>query len=110
MKGGITSGVIYPRTVCQLALRRKLVKVGGTSAGAIAAAAAAAAEYARDAGAGVDGRPDVGYPRLASLPNTLAQKTNGHTGSITCSSPNAVPKRCTDSLRYGSDVAASCAK
>jgi hypothetical protein len=79
MKGGITSGVIYPRTVCQLALTRTLVKVGGTSAGAIAAAAAAAAEYARDAGAGANGRSDVGYPRLASLPNTLTEKISGHT-------------------------------
>jgi hypothetical protein len=79
MKGGITSGVIYPRAVCQLASTRRLVKVGGTSAGAIAAAAAAAAEYARDAGAGADGSPDVGYPRLAALPNTLTEKTDGHT-------------------------------
>ena len=39
MKGGITSGVIYPRAVCQLAVTRRLTQVGGTSAGAIAAAA-----------------------------------------------------------------------
>ena len=79
MKGGITSGVIYPRAVCQLAVTRRLLRVGGTSAGAIAAAAAAAAEYARDAGAGPGGSPDVGYPRLAALPNTLAQRTGRHT-------------------------------
>ena len=42
MKGGITSGVIYPRAVCQLAATRRLRNVGGTSAGAIAAAGAAA--------------------------------------------------------------------
>src|SRR5688572_801942 len=47
MKGGITSGIVYPWTVCDLAGRYRLVNVGGTSAGAIAAAAAAAAEYGR---------------------------------------------------------------
>ncbi|MGO8937987.1 MAG: hypothetical protein ACLP3C_11555 [Mycobacterium sp.] len=79
MKGGITSGVIYPRAVCQLAVTRRLHQVGGTSAGAIAAAAAAAAEYARDAGAGPGGSPEVGYPRLAKLPNILAKPTGRHT-------------------------------
>jgi hypothetical protein len=79
MKGGITSGVIYPRAVCQLAIKHKLSSVGGTSAGAIAAAAAAAAEYARDAGAGPGGSADVGYPRLAVLPNILAERTAGNT-------------------------------
>lgn len=79
MKGGITSGVIYPRAVCQLAVTRRLHQVGGTSAGAIAAAAAAAAEYARDAGAGPGGSPEVGYPRLAKLPNILAKPTGRQT-------------------------------
>jgi predicted acylesterase/phospholipase RssA len=79
MKGGITSGVIYPLAVCQLAATRRLRKVGGTSAGAIAAAGAAAAEYGRDAGAGPGGRTDVGYPRLASLPHRLAVTDGPHT-------------------------------
>jgi hypothetical protein len=79
MKGGITSGVIYPLAVCQLATTRRLRCVGGTSAGAIAAAGAAAAEYGRDAGAGAGGRADVGYPRLASLPDKLAAKDGRHT-------------------------------
>ena len=79
MKGGITSGVIYPRAVCQLAVTRRLHQVGGTSAGAIAAAAAAAAEYARDAGAGPGGSPEVGYPRLAKLPHNLAKPTGRQT-------------------------------
>src|SRR5689334_22503917 len=72
MKGGITSGVIYPLAVCQLATTRRLRCVGGTSAGAIAAAGAAAAEFGHDGGAGALGRADVGYPRLASLPDKLA--------------------------------------
>ena len=42
MKGGITSGVIYPRAVAELAKTYRLSQVGGASAGAIAAAAAAA--------------------------------------------------------------------
>jgi patatin-like phospholipase len=79
MKGGITSGVIYPLAVCQLATTRRLRCVGGTSAGAIAAAGAAAAEYGRDAGAGEGGRADIGYPRLASLPDKLAAKDGRHT-------------------------------
>jgi Patatin-like phospholipase len=44
MKGGITSGVIYPLAVCELAKTYRLHSLGGASAGAIAAAAAAAAE------------------------------------------------------------------
>ena len=47
MKGGITSGVIYPLAVCELAQVYRLRSVGGASAGAIAAAAAAAAEVGR---------------------------------------------------------------
>ena len=70
MKGGITSGVIYPHTVCELATARRLVQVGGTSAGAIAAGGAAAAEYGRDTHS-----PASGFPQLASLPSQLAEQT-----------------------------------
>ncbi|WP_298520583.1 patatin-like phospholipase family protein [uncultured Nocardioides sp.] len=66
MKGGITSGVLYPLAVCELATRYRMRSVGGTSAGAIAAAAAAAAEVGRRsdrAGSGFDG--------LARLPEWL---------------------------------------
>lgn len=48
MKGGVTSGVVYPPAIIELATRYRFVNIGGTSAGAIAAAAAAAAEYGRD--------------------------------------------------------------
>ena len=41
MKGGITSGVVYPRAVCQLATDHRIRSVGGSSAGAIAAGAEA---------------------------------------------------------------------
>src|SRR5215218_8674575 len=67
MKGGITSGVVYPHAVCELAGTYRLKNVGGTSAGAIAAAAAAAAEYGREGGA---------YERLSELPAWLGTDGN----------------------------------
>ena len=59
MKGGITSGVVYPHALCELARTYRFANVGGTSAGAIAAAGAAAAEHGREAG---------GFQKLADLP------------------------------------------
>jgi predicted acylesterase/phospholipase RssA len=47
MKGGVTSGLVYPGAVLELGTRYRFEKVGGTSAGAVAATFAAAAEYAR---------------------------------------------------------------
>jgi hypothetical protein len=64
MKGGITSGVVYPLAVVELAKLYRLANIGGTSAGAIAAAAAAAAEYGRY----VSGR---GFMHLAGLPQEI---------------------------------------
>jgi len=61
MKGGITSGVVYPLALTELARQFRLSQVGGTSAGAIAAAAAAAAEYGRHV-------PGRGFVLLAKLP------------------------------------------
>ncbi|MEX2194112.1 MAG: patatin-like phospholipase family protein [Thermoleophilaceae bacterium] len=52
MKGGITSGVVYPGAVAALAERYRFRRVGGSSAGAIAAAVCAAAEYGRQTGRG----------------------------------------------------------
>jgi predicted acylesterase/phospholipase RssA len=67
MKGGITSGVVYPRAVCELAKTFRFRNIGGTSAGAIAAAATAAAEY---------GRKEEGFERLAALPEWLGERGN----------------------------------
>ena len=50
MKGGITSGVVYPAAVYSLHDKHKFRSIGGASAGAIAAAATAAAELGRDTG------------------------------------------------------------
>jgi predicted acylesterase/phospholipase RssA len=47
MKGGITSGVVYPGAVIALAHSFRFAALGGTSAGAIAAGVCAAAEYGR---------------------------------------------------------------
>ena len=43
MKGGITSGIVYPNAVLALSRDFRFKNIGGTSAGAIAAAATAAA-------------------------------------------------------------------
>ncbi|MDH0862913.1 patatin-like phospholipase family protein [Mitsuaria sp. GD03876] len=71
MKGGITSGVIYPRLVAGLARRYVFKNIGGTSAGAIAAGASAAAEYGRQ-----HGNPGA-FERLADLPEELGATAAG---------------------------------
>jgi predicted acylesterase/phospholipase RssA len=55
MKGGITSGIVYPGVVLELAHQYRFASIGGSSAGAIAAALSAAAEYGRqrDEGGGL---------------------------------------------------------
>lgn len=50
MKGGITSGIVYPRAIVEFARRFRLRSIGGASAGAIAAAAAAAAQFGKNQG------------------------------------------------------------
>lgn len=70
MKGGITSGVVYPQAVCELAKKYSFKNIGGASAGAIAAATAAAAEYGRRMGANQDG--SNGFARLEAVPGWLA--------------------------------------
>ena len=62
MKGGITSGVVYPLAACELARTHRFRNIGGASAGAIAATLVAAAEFARDTG---------GFEKLALLPQDL---------------------------------------
>ncbi len=64
MKGGITSGIVYPGVVCKLAEKYDFQNVGGTSAGGIAAALTAAAELARRQGRDV-------FPELAKVPAFL---------------------------------------
>ena len=65
MKGGITSGVVYPLAITELSHKYLFKNIGGTSPGAVAAAITAAAEYGRR-----KGNPSA-YARLAALPKDL---------------------------------------
>jgi predicted acylesterase/phospholipase RssA len=56
MKGGITSGIVYPNAVLALSRRYRFKNIGGTSAGAIAAAALAAAALGERRRTGSDGK------------------------------------------------------
>src|SRR4051794_35646095 len=69
MKGGVTSGTVYPCAIARLAKRYRFRSIGGTSAGAIAAAAAAAAEYRRQSDP--SGMSMDGFDQLARLPAEL---------------------------------------
>jgi len=71
MKGGITSGVVYPGAIAELAQRYRFRSIGGTSAGAIAAALVAAAEYGRAH------RDPAGFDAVAALPAELAEEVGG---------------------------------
>lgn len=70
MKGGLTSGIVYPGAVYELSREFSFANIGGTSAGAIAAALTAAAEYRRQGG---DAR---GFDELRDLPDWLAGDGN----------------------------------
>lgn len=65
MKGGVTSGIVYPPIVLKLAKKYRFRSIGGTSAGAIAAAVTAAAEYGRDTG---------GFTKLKEISDQLSQQ------------------------------------
>jgi predicted acylesterase/phospholipase RssA len=70
MKGGITSGVVYPFAIVELAKAYRLRSVGGASAGAIAAVLAAAAEHRRQASPGQDDM--TGFDMIGELAHELA--------------------------------------
>jgi predicted acylesterase/phospholipase RssA len=65
MKGGITSGIVYPLAACELARHYRFRSIGGSSAGAVGAVMIAAAEHGRDTG---------GFGRLAEIPIKLGPK------------------------------------
>ena len=88
MKGGITSGVVYPTAVTKLAQHFRLRSIGGTSAGAIAAAAAAAAQFSAQRG------NRGAFETLEKLPDFLGQKNQtGFTNLFTYFQPQPVTKR-----------------
>jgi hypothetical protein len=70
MKGGITSGVVYPEALGAIGARYRFRGVGGASAGAIGAAIGAAAEFGRSSG---------GFDRMAALPGQLG---DGHLAAL----------------------------
>ena len=63
MKGGATSGIVYPKAVLALAKDYRFRSIGGASAGAVAAAITAAAEYGRAAG---------GFEKIAAIPDYIS--------------------------------------
>src|SRR5438093_7964481 len=76
MKGAIVSGVVYPAVITHLKDCHNFRKIGGTSAGAIAAAATAAAEYRRKKAIseGDVAHQDEGFKYMQDqLSNSLAQ-------------------------------------
>ncbi|MFC0526209.1 hypothetical protein [Phytohabitans kaempferiae] len=68
MRGGTTSGVVYPLAVCEVASRFRVRNVGGASAGAIAAAVTAAAEVGRSSR----------LPAEAYAPLSEEERRDGH--------------------------------
>ena len=71
MKGGLTSGVVYPLAITELAKKYEFVNIGGTSAGAIGAVIAAAAEYRRQAAKKTSADPMQGFEEMKSIPIEL---------------------------------------
>ncbi|MGA4533035.1 patatin-like phospholipase family protein [Ectopseudomonas chengduensis] len=80
MKGGITSGIVYPLAITEIAKAFRLRSIGGTSAGAIAAAAAAAAELGRQRyQQGELSSDPAGFATIERLPQHLCvPAANGH--------------------------------
>lgn len=76
MKGGITSGVVYPKAISRLAREYRFRSIGGTSAGAIAAAVTAAAEYRRR-----QDKTREGFDILSKLPAELQADVPGSRGT-----------------------------
>ena len=86
MKGGVTSGIVYPLAIVELSRAFRFKNLGGTSAGAIAAAGAAAAELGRSTGNG------SGFDELEQLPSLLAARTpNGKTRLFSFFQPQTGP-------------------
>lgn len=94
LKGGITSGVVYPRAIARLARKYRFRSIGGSSAGAIAAAVAAAAEYQRRTTGS-----DAGFQRLRALPDELkAQVAPGQSKLLSLFQPHPDHRRLFDVL------------
>jgi predicted acylesterase/phospholipase RssA len=102
MKGGITSGVVYPRLVSRLAETYRLTSIGGSSAGAIAAGVAAAAELRRSRGS------EEGFAALENLPETLTETVDGtNSRLLSLFQPQQATKPIFDALMAGLNAKAA---
>ena len=107
MKGGTTSGIVYPKAIHELSKHYRLRSIGGASAGAIAAAVAAAAEFGRRGVNGINRFAEVG-----DLPRELgAPGAGGMTLLLSLFKPDPSTHNafhwllsCLDSERAGTDV------
>ena len=88
MKGGITSGIVFPPILLELQKRYKFHSIGGTSAGAMAAVAAAAAEYNRAVAAEYN-REGTGFSELAEVQKWLS--ADGHLRNLFQASAETKP-------------------
>ena len=95
MKGGITSGVVYPGAVMALARRYRFKCIGGTSAGGIAAAIVAAAEHAPDRAAS--------FAAVDRLPGELAGAVDGKPFMLQLFQPEPENRRLFGALIRGLD-------
>jgi hypothetical protein len=87
MRGGITSGIVYPRAIAKLAETYDFRSIGGTSAGAIAAAGTAAAAYGAKHG------KDLFQTEIKGLPGKLSTKKDGKTVLERLFQPQAETRR-----------------
>ncbi|MEO8035492.1 MAG: patatin-like phospholipase family protein [Acidobacteriota bacterium] len=88
MKGGVTSGIVYPRAIGAIARAFTFKNVGGTSAGAIAACLTAAAEYRRSK----DGS-NAGFELLEKLPDELKESVDGRSKLFSLFRPDPSTQR-----------------
>ncbi|WP_303782098.1 patatin-like phospholipase family protein [Sandarakinorhabdus limnophila] len=89
MKGGVTSGLVYPGAIATLSETFRLRNIGGTSADAIGAVAAAAMEYGLQTG-----RNPKARERMAWLHEELAQRTDqgaSRLDAMFCGDPGTAP-------------------
>jgi hypothetical protein len=75
MKGGLTSGLVYPQTVLKLSDRYRFRNIGGTSVGAIAAAICAAAALGERVKAAGPAPGDADRAGMAGLRRVAADLT-----------------------------------
>jgi predicted acylesterase/phospholipase RssA len=88
MKGGVTSGIVYPRAIGAISRAFTFKNVGGTSAGAIAACLTAAAEYRRSK----EGS-DAGFELLEKLPDELKERVDGRSKLFSLFRPDPSTRR-----------------